>query len=135
MNLNFRGKPTLSLKVLIVEDNQTNAFYASRVLERMGCRVVVATTAEEALLKYDRSEFELIMLDIHLPKMDGLAFLKIIRQRELEAGVAACPILVLTADVLRSNRDDCLAAGASGFLSKPIRPEQIYNAVSRVMSH
>ncbi len=121
----------LNLNVLLVEDDEANAQYASKVLRRMGCVVTTVRSAEEAFSVYDKDAYHLILLDIHLPEMDGVEFLQRLRDSEQQAHLPEMPVQVLTADALVSNREDCLASGANGFMCKPIRPEQIYHALKR----
>jgi len=119
----------LNLRVLLVEDDPANAQYARRVLCQMGCDVCLAESGEEALRLYRKDYHQIIILDIRLPKMDGIEFMQRIRSEESHSGFDPVPIEVLTADALTSRRQTCLACGANGFMSKPIRPEQIYEAL------
>jgi CheY-like chemotaxis protein len=116
---------------MLVEDNPTNAFYARRVLEGMGCEVTLAASGEEALVKYKPSDHQLVLLDLHMPGMGGMDLLRAIREREAKESLHEVPVLILTADVLSSTREACLASGANGFLSKPVRPTELYDALDR----
>ena len=111
--------------ILLVEDDESNAFYASRLIEVYGCEVTMAGNGKDALAKLDRGHHRAVFLDVHLPVMNGVEFLKSLREEEARLGLPAIPVHVFSADVLAENRDACMAAGADGFIEKPYRPRQI----------
>lgn len=118
--------------VLVVEDDATNAFYAKRVLMNLGCDVVCAETGEIGLECLEEARFDIIFLDIHLPGMGGIEFLKRVRAKEAKCPPehGPVPIHVLTADVMMANREACIQHGATGFMGKPFRPGELKELIS-----
>jgi signal transduction histidine kinase/ActR/RegA family two-component response regulator len=114
---------TKTLKVLLAEDNPTNRLVAQRLLEKSGHQVMVAENGEIALAMYQQNNFDLILMDMQMPVMDGLIATQEIRNIELQLGLPRLPIIALTANALDRDRDACMAAGMDCFLTKPIRPE------------
>ncbi len=108
------------LRVLVAEDNVTNRHLASRLLEKQGHAVTLATNGLEAIQHYDDSTFDAILMDIQMPLMDGFEATSAIREREKASG-RRTPIIALTAHALAGYREICLQAGMDGYVSKPIR--------------
>ena len=121
-----------SLRVLLAEDNAVNQRLASRLLEKHGHRVVVASNGREALACHEREVFDLILMDIQMPEIDGFEAVAAIRGREAATG-DHIPILAMTAHAMQGDRDRCLAAGMDGYLSKPIDAKEFLEAVQAVM--
>jgi len=107
------------LCVLLAEDNLINQRVALRLLEKRGHRVVLAATGREALDWVARENFDLILMDVQMPDMDGIETTLLIRQRERERG-GYTPILALTAHTMKGDRERCLEAGMDGYVRKPI---------------
>jgi PAS domain S-box-containing protein len=105
-------------RVLVVEDNNVNQKVARRILERLGCEVDVAENGAEALQRCEKTSFDLILMDMQMPVMDGLTATTVIRQREL--GKRRTPIVALTANAMNGEYDRCMAVGMDGFLTKPL---------------
>jgi two-component system, cell cycle response regulator DivK len=107
----------MSNRILVVEDNEMNMQLFEYLLEESGFEIVKATTGEEALKLATSEKPDLILMDIHLPGMDGLSVV-----RELKAGgeMEGIPILALTAHAMRGDKDRFLQAGCDGYISKPI---------------
>jgi PAS domain S-box-containing protein len=129
------GRPPVprGLKILIAEDNEINALLARSVLEKMGHRVQhvpdgrSAVEAVKAARGGDRPD--LVLMDLHMPVMDGLDAIALIRKHEEEKGLPALPIMVLSADSQESTRHTVLAHGATGFVTKPLDPQALLEAV------
>jgi len=117
-------EPGTSLKVLLAEDNLVNQRLAVRLLEKRGHRVVVAANGLETLQALSKEWFDLILMDVQMPEMDGLEATAAIRQREKGARFRQ-PIVALTAHAMKGDREKCLAAGMDGYLAKPIRPQEL----------
>jgi CheY-like chemotaxis protein len=111
--------------VLLVEDNPINALLTKELLRRRGHSFVVVTSGEDAVKAMEAGGFDLILTDIHMPGMGGIAATKAIRDRETEIGRERTPIIALTADVLETGRRACREAGMDGFLTKPVEPTQL----------
>lgn len=114
------------LRVLVAEDNEVNALVITSLLEGMGCRVHLQENGQAALDAYERGVFDVVLLDIQMPLLDGFQVCRAIRQRYPER---ATPIYALTANVLDEERQNAKAAGMNGFLTKPIRMNELLTAL------
>ncbi len=123
---------TKALEILLVEDKPMNQKLATVLLEQKGHKVTTAVSGKEALEALKAQRFDLILMDIHMPEMDGLEVTKRIRTCEVEA-VRDIPIIAMTAYAMKEDRDRCLQAGMNYYVSKPINPEELYYALSIVM--
>ena len=115
--------------VLVVEDNAVNRKVAERTLERLGCIVVMATNGREALDRMNGTRFDMVFMDCLMPEMDGYEATREIRRREL--GGQRTPVIAMTASVLEEERYKCMESGMDDFLSKPWRPEQLREVITR----
>jgi PAS domain S-box-containing protein len=116
--------PSAFLRVLLAEDNAVNQRLAVRLLEKRGHRVAVAGNGREALDALEKEKFDLVFMDVQMPELDGLEATAIIREREKSSGRHQ-PIIALTAHAMKGDREKCLAAGMDGYLTKPIRPQEL----------
>ena len=117
-------EPDAFLSVLIAEDNLVNQRLAVRLLEKRGHQVAVAATGLEALKALEKEKFDLVLMDVQMPEMDGLEATVAIRQKEKGSGLHQA-IVALTAHAMKGDREKCLAAGMDGYLTKPIRPQEL----------
>jgi len=117
------------LRVLVAEDNHVNQRVALRMLEMMGYRADVAGNGREALEAVQRQPYDVILMDVQMPEMDGLTAAR--RIRELPHGTTRPWIIALTASATAGDRDACLAAGMDEYLSKPVRRESLCAAIER----
>jgi signal transduction histidine kinase/CheY-like chemotaxis protein len=108
------------LRVLVAEDNVVNQRVASRMLERCGCVVTLAGDGREAVDLTARGSFDLVLMDLQMPELDGLAAFRQIRELDRSRG-RRTPVLALTAHALREDRERCLAEGMDGYLAKPLQ--------------
>jgi two-component system, sensor histidine kinase and response regulator len=113
------GDSLQSLHVLLAEDNRVNQKVATRLLEKRGHHVVLAGSGEEALEALAQRSFDLVLMDVHMPGMDGFEATVAIREKEESTGLHQ-PIIAMTALAMTGDRERCLAAGMDGYLSKPI---------------
>ena len=120
-----------SLNILVAEDNFSNLKLVTRMLEGWGQRVTIAVDGREALRLFEQQEFDVVLLDIQMPEMDGLETATSIRQRETKTRKRT-PIIALTAHAESDFRDECLAAGMDHFLTKPLQPRKLFDALKRV---
>jgi CheY-like chemotaxis protein len=116
-------------KVLLVEDNAVNQKVALRFLERMGCAVTVAANGEEGVRAWQHGEFNLVLMDVQMPVMDGYTASRQIRS--LETRRARIPIVALTANAMAGQLEKCLAAGMDALLTKPLDVERLEEALER----
>jgi PAS domain S-box-containing protein len=116
-------------KILLAEDNIVNQKVASRMLKKMNFDVDIANNGEEALSAWKRGHYDIILMDCHMPVMNGLQATRMIRMQEDER----TPILALSADVLSDRQAECLAAGMDGFISKPIGINQLRQCIEEYL--
>ncbi len=121
------------LSVLVVEDNPVNQQLARRLLEKEGHKATVAAGGREALKKLDQEQFDLVLMDVQMPDMDGYETTAEIRRREKVTGVHI-PVLAMTARAMKGDRERCLAAGMDGYVSKPIQAEHLFATLEEVIS-
>jgi CheY-like chemotaxis protein len=112
-------------RVLLAEDNVVNAKLAVRLLERLGCRVDVASNGHEALKMVQSIPFDLVFMDCQMPEMDGFEATRAIRawensSRDSKSPVTQLPIVALTANAMQGDRERCLAAGMDDYITKPL---------------
>jgi signal transduction histidine kinase/FixJ family two-component response regulator len=120
------------LRVLVVEDNGTNRLVATRMIERLGHRVDGVADGAEAVAAVSAERYDVVLMDVMMPGMDGLAATRTIRAT---AGIAGqTPIIGLTANTQASDEAACLAAGMDGFVSKPVTAEQLAAAIGRTLA-
>jgi len=121
------------LRILVAEDNPVNQALAVRTLEKRGHHVETAANGRIALdiLGTARTPFDLVLMDVQMPDIDGLAATVTIRQRERTAG-GHIPIVAMTAHAMTGDRERCLAAGMDSYLSKPVRPAELVEAVEAI---
>jgi signal transduction histidine kinase/DNA-binding response OmpR family regulator len=123
-SLHDEREPSEFLSVLLVEDNAVNQRLAARLLEKRGHRVVVAANGREAVAALENKVFDLVFMDVQMPEMDGLEATAAIRKKEQLSGNHQ-PVIALTAHAMKGDQERCLAAGMDGYLSKPIRPQEL----------
>ncbi len=127
--------PTLSPKrILIVDDVEQNLRLLRLILERHGHTVTEAKDGHEAVKLYHRDAYDLILMDMHMPGMDGLQATQIIRQHERQHQQPRMPIIALTASVMTEDRQRAAAAGMDGFAVKPLDIEQLFGEMGRIFS-
>ena len=120
------------LSVLLVEDSLVNRKLASAVLTKQGHRVTVAGDGREAVEAVARQQFDLVLMDIQMPEMDGLQATRAIRRAEQSTGQHV-PIIALTAHALKGDQEVCLKAGMDGYVSKPVTARQLRQAIEEVL--
>jgi CheY-like chemotaxis protein/HPt (histidine-containing phosphotransfer) domain-containing protein len=127
----------LPLRVLLTDDNLINQKVASRLLQQMGYQADIAKNGLEAIRALERQPYDLILMDVQMPEMDGLEATRRIRQRQQEPSAPPHfkqPILIvaMTANVMQGDREKCVAAGMDDYLPKPIRPEALQAMIERL---
>jgi two-component system, sensor histidine kinase and response regulator len=120
------------LHILVAEDNELNAQLVEQLLVRRGHRVRMANNGRTALALAAEGGFDLLLLDVHMPELDGFEVVQAIRERERTAG-GHLPVIALTARSRQEDRERCLAAGMDDFVTKPIGPAELFAAIDRVL--
>ncbi|HYL62508.1 MAG TPA: response regulator [Candidatus Methylomirabilis sp.] len=123
-SLHDAREPGMFLRILLAEDNLVNQRLAVRLLEKRGHSVVVAGNGLEALQALEKERFDLVLMDVQMPEMDGLEATAAVRTKEKRTGVHQ-PIIALTAHAMKGDREKCLVGGMDGYLTKPIRPAEL----------
>lgn len=126
------GRKENQLQILLVEDKPMNQRLAMALLERKGHRVISANNGREALEKLKSGHFDLILMDVNMPEMDGLEATVHIRAAEEEAGDGHIPIIAMTAYAMQEDRDRCLQAGMDYYISKPIDTQELYDLLDKI---
>jgi CheY-like chemotaxis protein len=120
------------LRILVAEDSDFNAQLMEKLLAKRGHTVQVVSNGREALTRANAAEFDLLLLDLHMPGLDGLQVIRSIREREQATG-SHLPVIALTARSRKEDRELCLAAGMDGFLAKPIQTDDLWETIDRVV--
>jgi CheY-like chemotaxis protein/HPt (histidine-containing phosphotransfer) domain-containing protein len=129
-----RDASTRRLHVLVAEDNAVNQRVIVRLLEKLGHIPILAYNGQEAVEAYESRPFDVVLMDVQMPVMDGLAATQAIRQSEARnPGRRRLPIMALTAYAMRGDRERCLAAGMDEYLTKPVKPEELAAALNRLV--
>ena len=123
-----------SLRVLVAEDNEFNQELAASLLKKRGHVAVIAGNGKAALAAWEREPFDLILMDVQMPEMDGFAATQAIRAKERRQASDHVPIIALTAHAMKGDRERCLAAGMDAYVSKPIRAAELFEAIGRLLS-
>ncbi|RMH78188.1 MAG: response regulator, partial [Calditrichaeota bacterium] len=119
------------LSVLLAEDNPVNRRLAVRMLEKLGHRVEVAENGKEAVEKWRQGKFDVILMDVQMPEMDGLEATRCIRREEDQTGGHVF-IIALTAHAMKGDRERCLTAGMDGYLTKPLKKADLEQALQHL---
>jgi signal transduction histidine kinase/DNA-binding response OmpR family regulator len=122
-----------SLRILLAEDNRVNQMLATRILENHGHAVVVAKNGAEAVTIFANDSFDLVLMDVQMPRMDGMEATAAIREKEQLDG-RRTPIIALTAHAMKGDRERFLGAGMDDYLAKPLKPAELLRTIQRAMS-
>jgi CheY-like chemotaxis protein len=117
----------------VAEDNLVNQKLMARLLEKRGHSVSLARNGWEALALLEQRPFDIVLMDVMMPEMDGFEATRRIREKEKESG-AHLAIIALTAHAMRGDREHCLNAGMDGYVSKPINLEELFSVIKNVLS-
>jgi two-component system sensor histidine kinase/response regulator len=120
------------LQILLAEDNAVNQTLAVRILEKRGYVVTVAGDGRAALAALEKQPFDLVLMDVQMPEMDGFQATAAIRAKE-QPGAPSLPIIAMTAHALKGDQERCIAAGMNGYVSKPIRTADLFSAIESAL--
>ena len=113
------------IRVLLVEDNLTNQMVAKILLKKLGCQIEIANHGQEAVEKTAMISYDIVLMDLHMPNMNGYQATKLIRQRERQAGSEPLTIIAMTADAVKYNKKQCIAVGMNDYIAKPFKQEML----------
>jgi PAS domain S-box-containing protein len=119
------------LNVLLAEDNPVNQKLAMRILEKRGHHVVAVSNGKEAVEKYEEGDFDLVLMDVQMPEVDGFEATQRIRKIEKQKG-GHIPIVAMTAHAMKGDREKCLEAGMDEYVPKPIKTQELYNVIENM---
>lgn len=125
-----QNRPSKAMNLLVVEDTESNQLVIKLILNKLGHNVFIAGNGAEALtfLEEQRQSIDIILMDVSMPVMDGITATRLIRQKGIST-----PIIALTAHALESDKTTCMKAGMDGFVSKPVRRQDIYQAIQSLV--
>jgi signal transduction histidine kinase/CheY-like chemotaxis protein len=123
--------PARPLRILLAEDNAVNQRLATRLLEKQGHTVAVAATGAEAVAALEHATFDLLLMDLQMPEMDGFEATARVRAREKTTG-RRVPIVAMTAHAMKGDRERCLAAGMDGYVSKPVHAQELFETIANL---
>ncbi len=123
--------PARKLKILIAEDNLVNQKVASIMIQKMGHEAVIANNGLEAIQLLEKQEFDLVLMDVQMPIVDGLKAAKTIRDRQSLVRDHGVSIIAMTAHAMKRDREKCLEVGMDDYISKPIKPWELAEAIER----
>ena len=127
------GEARRSLRLLLAEDNLVNQKFAVKLLEGAGHKIVTALNGQAAVDAWRSQPFDLILMDVQMPEMDGLAATQEIRQAE-NAAETRVPIIAMTANAMQGDRELCIKAGMDGYVAKPVKKDALFAEIDRVLS-
>lgn len=122
-----------TIRILLAEDNPVNRKVTLRILEKLGYRADAVSNGREALDILEKISYDLVLMDLEMPVLDGYAAVETIRKRESRRG-GHVPVIALTAHALREDREKCLEAGMDDYISKPIQPNRLVSILERYVS-
>ncbi len=122
-------------RILIAEDNPVNREVAGEALRQLGCQVDLANDGQQAIAGWETTRYDMILMDCHMPNMDGIEAARIIRMREATDGRARTPILALTANARGEDYERCIASGMDDYLTKPLTLDELRAALDRWVGH
>ena len=125
------GRAAAARRILLAEDNPVNQMLIVRILEKRGHSVTVAATGCEAVAAVEREHFDLVLMDVQMPEMDGFAATAAIRERERQTG-ARLSIIAITAHAMKGDEERCLAAGMDGYIPKPLQPQRLFELIEAI---
>ena len=125
-------RKSVPLRILLAEDSHVNQKLAVGSLQKQGHSVFIANNGQEAVAAWETQPFDLILMDVQMPQMDGCDATCAIRAKEVETG-GHIPIVAMTAHAMKGDREHCLESGMDDYISKPIRARQLMETIASVL--
>ena len=125
------AKSRARVRVLVADDNETNQMVAVQMLRRLDCHAEVAANGQEVVEALKKIPFDAVLMDCQMPVMDGYAATRVIREGEATGGGRRVPIIAMTANAMRGDREKCLEAGMDDYLAKPVKLQDLAQALKR----
>ena len=125
--------PQRPLQILLAEDSLVNQRLAVGLLEKHGHSVDVVVNGREAVAAAQSRDYDLVLMDVQMPEMDGLEATEIIRMNERESG-QHMPVVAMTAHAMKGDRERCLESGMDGYVAKPIRAKELFGTIAEVLA-
>ncbi len=122
-----------NVRILVAEDNVTNQKVVVHMLDKLGYRADLVQNGREALKSIEAVAYDIVFMDVQMPEMDGFEATAVIRQREKEGGTAHLPVVAMTAHAMKGDRERCIEAGMDDYVSKPIQPKELADAIRRML--
>jgi two-component system sensor histidine kinase/response regulator len=122
-------KQRQSLTLLVAEDNAVNQRLIARLQEKRGHSVVLVQNGREALKALEKQPFDIVLMDVQMPEMDGFEATKLIREKEKQVAVIC---IALTALAMQGDKERCLTCDMDGYVSKPVQPEELFREIARL---
>ena len=123
-------KLSREFNILLAEDNAINRKLAISLITKQGCKVTAVNDGKQAVDAFKKERFDLILMDVQMPQMDGIEATRTIRELEFEKG-SHIPIIAMTAHAMKGDKERCLEAGMDDYISKPIKPDELYQVINR----
>ncbi|HXU21032.1 MAG TPA: response regulator [Verrucomicrobiae bacterium] len=120
------------LRILVVDDNAINQNLAVLLVKKQGHSAVVANNGREALELLEKEVFDLVLMDVQMPEIDGVEATMRLREKEQQKGLGHLPVIALTAHAMAGDRERCLAAGMDGYVTKPVRVKELFAAIDDI---
>jgi CheY-like chemotaxis protein len=124
-------QPARPLRILVAEDHPVNQKLIVRVLEKWRHQVVLVSNGRQAVAAAERERFDLALMDVQMPEMGGFEATAAIREYEARADAGHLPIIAMTAHALKGDRERCLEAGMDGYVTKPLQPQALFDAIEQ----
>jgi CheY-like chemotaxis protein len=130
---NAPARNNSGLRVLLAEDNAVNQRLAIRLLEKQGHHTTVVDNGKQAVAALERETFDLVLMDVQMPEMDGFEATSVIRAKEVGTD-RHIPIIAMTAHAMKGDRERCLESGMDAYVAKPVRSRELKEAMENVMN-
>lgn len=128
------GKKRHNIRILLAEDNDINRKVAQQILKKMGYNTTAVANGREALQAMEAYNFDLVLMDIQMPELDGLQATRIIRRSDSTVRNHKIPIIAMTANTMKGDREKCIEAGMNDYVGKPIKPEELVKAIEKQLA-